>query len=73
MSETTDLKRTPLFEIHLASKAKMVDFGGWHMPVQYSSIIEEHTAAAPPSASSTSATWAKSKSAARKPSTSSIT
>ncbi len=44
MSETTDLKRTPLFETHIASKAKMVDFGGWHMPVQYSSIIEEHTA-----------------------------
>jgi aminomethyltransferase len=44
MSETTDLLRTPLFETHLACKAKMVDFGGWHMPVQYSSIIEEHTA-----------------------------
>ncbi len=44
MSDTTDLKRTPLFETHLASKAKMVDFGGWHMPVQYSSIIEEHNA-----------------------------
>lgn len=39
-----DLKRTPLFEVHLASKAKMVDFGGWNMPVQYSSIIEEHNA-----------------------------
>src|SRR6202044_3981620 len=44
MSDTADLKRTPLFETHLASKAKMVDFGGWNMPVQYSSIIEEHNA-----------------------------
>jgi len=44
MSDTADLKRTPLFETHLASRAKMVDFGGWNMPVQYSSIIEEHNA-----------------------------
>ena len=44
MSDTTDLKRTALFETHISSKAKMVDFGGWHMPVQYSSIIEEHNA-----------------------------
>jgi aminomethyltransferase len=44
MTATTDLKRTPLFDIHLASKAKMVDFGGWNMPVQYSSILEEHNA-----------------------------
>jgi aminomethyltransferase len=41
---TTDLKRTPLFDAHLASKAKMVDFGGWNMPVQYSSILDEHNA-----------------------------
>lgn len=39
-----DLKRTPLYETHLAAKAKMVDFGGWNMPVQYSGIVEEHTA-----------------------------
>jgi aminomethyltransferase len=44
MSETTDLLRTPLFDTHLTCRAKMVDFGGWHMPVQYSSIIEEHNA-----------------------------
>jgi len=44
MSLTTDLKRTPLFDAHLASKARMVDFGGWNMPVQYSSILEEHNA-----------------------------
>ena len=44
MTLTTDLKRTPLFDAHMASKARMVDFGGWDMPVQYSSILEEHNA-----------------------------
>ncbi len=38
-----ELKRTPLFEAHKNLGAKLVDFGGWEMPVQYSSIIEEHT------------------------------
>jgi len=36
------LQRTPLNEIHRASGAKMVDFGGWDMPVQYSGLIDEH-------------------------------
>jgi aminomethyltransferase len=36
------LKRTPLFEIHLKLGARMVEFGGWEMPVQYSSIVDEH-------------------------------
>jgi aminomethyltransferase len=44
MAPDTDLKRTPLFDVHKASKAKMVDFGGWNMPVQYSSILDEHSA-----------------------------
>jgi aminomethyltransferase len=44
MTPVAELKRTPLFDIHLASRAKMVDFGGWHMPVQYSGILEEHNA-----------------------------
>ena len=39
-----ELKRTPLYEAHLALGAKMVDFGGWEMPVQYSGIIQEHHA-----------------------------
>ena len=38
------LKRTPLYEQHRAAGAKFVDFGGWEMPVQYSSIIDEHKA-----------------------------
>lgn len=36
------LKRTPLFDTHLACNAKMVDFGGWEMPLHYGSQIEEH-------------------------------
>src|SRR5437867_3545984 len=38
----TPLKRTPLFEAHVAAGARMVPFGGWEMPVQYSGIVEEH-------------------------------
>ncbi len=41
---TTSLKRTPLYEPHLALGARIVEFGGWEMPVQYSSILEEHRA-----------------------------
>ncbi len=44
MTPAADLKRTPLFDVHAGCKAKMVDFGGWNMPVQYSSILEEHAA-----------------------------
>lgn len=36
------LKRTPLFEQHLALGAKMVPFAGWEMPLQYGSLVEEH-------------------------------
>ena len=38
------LKATPLNSAHRASGAKMVDFGGWDMPVNYGSQIEEHHA-----------------------------
>jgi aminomethyltransferase len=38
------LKRTPLYPAHVAAGARMVPFGGWEMPVQYSGIIEEHRA-----------------------------
>jgi aminomethyltransferase len=40
----TALKRTPLYDIHVKLGARMVPFGGWEMPVQYSSILEEHRA-----------------------------
>lgn len=36
--------RTPLFDWHVARKARMVPFGGWEMPVQYAGIIQEHLA-----------------------------
>src|SRR6476646_3950977 len=38
------LKTTPLNEIHRRLGAKMIDFGGWDMPVQYASLLEEHHA-----------------------------
>lgn len=38
------LKQTPLNALHRAAGAKMVDFGGWDMPVSYGSQIEEHHA-----------------------------
>src|SRR5437773_12406340 len=37
-------KTTPLNPVHRAAGAKMVDFGGWDMPVHYGSQIEEHHA-----------------------------
>ena len=37
------LKKTPLNETHRRMGAKMVDFGGWDMPVQYSGVIDEHS------------------------------
>jgi aminomethyltransferase len=38
------LKRTPLYALHKELGARMVDFGGWEMPVQYAGILEEHRA-----------------------------
>ena len=36
------MKRTPLYEIHCSLGGKMIDFGGWELPIQYTGIIEEH-------------------------------
>jgi aminomethyltransferase len=44
MSEGQSLQRTPLHECHLEAGARMVDFAGWEMPVQYTGVIEEHRA-----------------------------
>ncbi|MEO8274770.1 MAG: glycine cleavage system aminomethyltransferase GcvT [Thermoanaerobaculia bacterium] len=38
------LRRTPLYEAHVAAGAKLVDFAGWEMPVQYTGVIDEHRA-----------------------------
>lgn len=39
-----ELAKTPLHAWHTEHKARMVDFAGWSMPVQYGSIVEEHVA-----------------------------
>lgn len=41
---TDTLKRTPLFDRHVAAGAKLVPFAGWEMPVQYAGIKPEHLA-----------------------------
>lgn len=38
------MKRTPLYDAHVSLGAKMVEFGGWEMPIQYTSILDEHKA-----------------------------
>ncbi|MGE0641272.1 MAG: glycine cleavage system aminomethyltransferase GcvT [Thermoanaerobaculia bacterium] len=43
-SERPELQRTPLFDRHVAAGAKMVDFAGWEMPVQYAGVMDEHRA-----------------------------
>ena len=42
MSTETTLKQTPLFETYKKYNGKVIDFGGWELPVQFSSILEEH-------------------------------
>jgi aminomethyltransferase len=45
MSESTEpLKKTPLNEVEKELGGKMVDFGGWELPVQFSGILDEHEA-----------------------------
>jgi len=38
------LKRTPLYEAHISLGARMVEFAGWEMPVQYTGHVQEHMA-----------------------------
>ena len=42
--EAGTLKRTPLYDSHVEAGAKLVDFAGWEMPVQYAGIRSEHVA-----------------------------
>jgi len=44
MPDGSPLLATPLNSVHRAMGARMVDFGGWEMPVQYTGILEEHHA-----------------------------
>ncbi|CAN5392286.1 glycine cleavage system aminomethyltransferase GcvT [soil metagenome] len=39
-----ELKRTPLYDAHVAAGARLVDFAGWEMPVQYEGVGSEHMA-----------------------------
>ncbi|MCH8924122.1 MAG: glycine cleavage system aminomethyltransferase GcvT, partial [Planctomycetes bacterium] len=41
---TSTLAHTPMFDWHAGHGGRMVDFAGWSMPVQYASIVAEHTA-----------------------------
>lgn len=41
---SSSLKQTPLHAVHVESGARMVDFGGWHMPLAYGSQLNEHHA-----------------------------
>jgi len=43
-SAVSELRRTPLCDTHCQLNAKLIEFGGWYMPVQYSGILQEHTA-----------------------------
>lgn len=43
-SQPAPLRRTPVYEIHKQLGGRMVPFAGWEMPVQYTSIVEEHLA-----------------------------
>jgi aminomethyltransferase len=42
--ESAPLRRTPLYDAHVRRGARMIGFGGWEMPVQYTGIVEEHRA-----------------------------
>jgi aminomethyltransferase len=45
LSESMDapeMKRTPLYAVHQKLRGKLIEFGGWEMPVQYTSITDEH-------------------------------
>ncbi len=39
-----DLERTPLYDCHVELGARLVEFAGWEMPVQYTGVIDEHRA-----------------------------
>jgi aminomethyltransferase len=41
---SNSLKRTPLYDLHVAAGARLVEFGGWEMPVQYKGLVAEHQA-----------------------------
>jgi aminomethyltransferase len=44
MSATTEIRRTALYQQHVALHGRLVDFHGWELPIQYESILKEHVA-----------------------------
>ncbi len=44
MSSLARSKRTALYQVHVSAGARMVDFAGWQMPIQYAGIVAEHKA-----------------------------
>jgi len=36
------MTHTPLYQTHVAAQAKLVDFAGWEMPIQYSGVVDEY-------------------------------
>ena len=44
MTESEAISKTPLHAEHLAAGGRMVEFAGFEMPVQYSSLTDEHHA-----------------------------
>ena len=44
MTVMANLKRSPLHDLHAIAGGKFIDFYGWEMPVQYTSIMDEHAA-----------------------------
>lgn len=44
MSEQSNLNKTPLYDYYKKNNVKLIDFGGWSLPVQFTGIIEEHEA-----------------------------
>lgn len=42
MTQPAELKKTAIYELHKELKGKMVNFGGWSMPIQYEGVIAEH-------------------------------
>jgi aminomethyltransferase len=43
-TDSSSLRRTPLWDLHQAGQARLIGFGGWDMPVQYAGITAEHHA-----------------------------
>ncbi|MCR4402444.1 MAG: glycine cleavage system aminomethyltransferase GcvT [Firmicutes bacterium] len=41
-AQATQMRKTPFYDLHVRHGARMIEFGGWQMPVYYRGIIEEH-------------------------------